>query len=80
MTTIILNHGKRHVMQTVDIVEALSLIKWLLGVVAFLLSGIGLIGGYFVGKIHNTIIKDHDLLTEIHTEHKSNHPKKVMIG
>lgn len=80
MTTIFQNNGNRHAMQTVEVLQALSIIKWLLGVVSFLLAGIGIIGGYFLGKIHNTIIKDHDLLTKIHTEHEGNHPKKVMIG
>lgn len=56
-------------MQTVDVLAALSIIKYLLGAVSFLLAGIGITGGYFLKKIHNTIINDHELLTKISTEH-----------
>ncbi len=66
-------------MQTVDVLEALNIIKWLGGVVAFLLTCIFVIGGYFLGKIHNTIIKDHELLTNITAEHRVFHPKETKI-
>ncbi len=53
-------------MQTIDIIEALSVIKWLFGVIVALLAFIGLIGGYFMKKIHNTIINDHEIVTKDH--------------
>lgn len=53
-------------MQTIDILEALSVIKWLFGVIVALLAFIGLIGGYSLKKIHNTIINDHEIVTKDH--------------
>ena len=53
-------------MQTIDIIEALTVIKWLFGVVVVLITFIGFIGGYFLKKIHNTIISDHETVTKDH--------------
>ena len=53
-------------MQTIDILEALAIIKWLFGVVVILLTFIGLLGGYSLKKIHNTIISDHEIVTKDH--------------
>ena len=53
-------------MQTIDIIEALAVIKWLFGVVVALIAFIGLIGGYSLKKIHSTIISDHEIVIKDH--------------
>ena len=53
-------------MQTTDIVQAMSTVNWLFGIIVFLLSVICIIGGYFLKKLHDTFITDHEKVTKDH--------------
>lgn len=53
-------------MQSIEIIKALSVIQWLFGVITVLLAFIGLVGGYLLKKLHNTIISDHEMISKDH--------------
>jgi hypothetical protein len=61
-------------MQTAQVLEAINLVNWLVGVVVFLLSAICLIGGYFLKKIHDTVINDHERGTKDHVRVEKIYP------
>ena len=57
-----------------EIFEAVNVIKFLLGVIGALLVVIGAVGGYFLKKIHDTVISDHEKVTKDHEKMKEIYP------
>lgn len=57
-----------------QIFEAFNVVKLLIGFVGCLLAVIAVVGGYFLKKIHDTIISDHEKVTKDHEKMKDIYP------
>ncbi len=56
-----------------------TIIKWLIGLVGFLVILVNSILGYFFAGIHKMMKKDHEMLQAIYSEHKVFHKDETGI-